>query len=158
MRNTPNLREKFDVIIFPPLGGSAQAIVNGIPMRGEPIPWKESELTPNMGQSPDQSDDIRGGMGLAGVMNLQKFVEAGGLFIVITDNSRIPIEYGMTTGVSIQEPRQLQARGSIFNAQFSDRKSPIAYGYDETLPIYFNQAPLFQVATQGGGAVVAAGG
>ena len=30
---------------------------------------------------------------------------------------------------------------------FSDRKSPIAYGYDETLPIYFNQAPLFQVAS-----------
>ena len=54
--------------------------------------------------------------------------------------------------MSIQEPRQLQARGSIFNARFTDRKSPIAYGYDETLPIYFNQAPLFQVAA----AVVAA--
>ncbi len=37
VRSTPNLREKYDVIIFPPLGGSAQAIVNGIPMRGEPI-------------------------------------------------------------------------------------------------------------------------
>jgi hypothetical protein len=70
---------------------------------------------------------------------------------VVANNSRIPIEYGMTTGVSIQEPRQLQARGSVFTAQFSDRKSPIAYGYEETVPIYFNQAPLFQVATQGGG-------
>ncbi len=151
VRNTPNLRDKFDVIIFPPLGGSPQQIVNGIPMRGEPIPWKESELTPNLGHSPDQTDDMRGGMGMAGIMNLQKFVEAGGLFVVITNNSRIPIEYGMTTGVSVQEPRQLQARGSVFTAQFSDRKSPIAYGYDETVPIYFNQAPLFQVATQGGG-------
>jgi hypothetical protein len=90
-------------------------------------------------------------MGLPGVMNLQKFVEAGGLFVVISNNARIPIEYGMTSGVSIQEPRNLQARGSVFNAQFTDRKSPIAYGYEETLPIYFNQAPLFQVATQGGG-------
>ena len=149
VRNTPNLREKYDVIIFPPLNGSPQQIVNGIPMRGEPIPWKESQLTPNMGHSPDQTDDMRGGMGMAGVMNLQKFVEEGGLFMVITNNSRIPIEYGMTTGVSIQEPRQLQARGSIFTAQFSDRKSPIAYGYDETVPIYFNQAPLFQVAHAG---------
>lgn len=149
VRDTPNLREKFDVIIFPPLGGSAAQIVNGIPMRGEPIPWKKSELTPNFGNSPDQTDDMRGGMGLAGVMNLQKFVEVGGLFVVITNNARIPIEYGMTSGVTIQEPRQLQARGSVFNAQFSDRKSPIAYGYDETLPIYFNQAPLFQVSTQG---------
>ena len=41
----------------------------------------------------------------------------------------------------------MQARGSIFNATFSDRKSPIAYGYDETMPIYFSQAPLFQVAS-----------
>ncbi|MGZ5482235.1 MAG: M14 family zinc carboxypeptidase, partial [Pyrinomonadaceae bacterium] len=158
VRNTPNLREKFDVIIFPPLGGSAQTIVNGIPMRGGPIPWKGSELTPNMGLSPDQSDDIRGGMGLPGVANLQKFVRDGGLFITVANTAQLPIEYGLTTGVSIQETRQLQARGSIFNARFTDRKSPIAYGYDETLPIYFNQAPVFQVAAGGGGGGFGGGG
>src|SRR5207248_1102028 len=47
IRNTPKLRDKFDVIIFPPVGGSAQAIVNGIPMRGAAIPWKASDVTPN---------------------------------------------------------------------------------------------------------------
>lgn len=151
VRNTPNLRAKYDVIIFPPLGGTAQSIVSGIPMRGDPIPWKQSDVTPNMGLAPDQSDDIRGGMGLGGVANLQKFVGDGGLFIVIANTSRLPIDFGLTTGVSIQEPRLLQARGSIYNARFSDRKSPIAYGYDETLPIYFNQAPLFQVTGGGGG-------
>jgi hypothetical protein len=104
-----------------------------------------------MGLSPDQTDDMRGGMGLVGLINLRKFVDDGGLFAVIANNARIPIDYGLTSGVSIQEPRQLQARGSIFNARFSDRKSPIAYGYDETVPIYFNQAPLFQVSTAGGG-------
>lgn len=146
VRKTDDLRKKYDVIIFPPLGGSAQAIVNGIPMRGDPIPWKRSELTPNMGGSPDQTDDMRGGMGLAGVANLQKFVQDGGTFIVIANNSRIPIDFGITSGVSIQEPRLLQARGSIYKAQFTDRRSPISYGYDDTLPIYFDQAPLFQVA------------
>jgi hypothetical protein len=153
VRNTPNLRDKFDVIIFPPLGGSAQSIVNGIPLRGDPIPWKQSELTPNMGLSPDQTDDMRGGMGLPGVMNLQKFVQDGGLFVLVANTARLPIDYGLTTGVSIQEPRQLQARGSIYNAKFSDRNSPIAFGFDETLPIFFNQAPLFQVASliPGGG-------
>ena len=153
VRNSANLREKFDVIIFPPLNGTAQAIVNGIPMRGDPIPWKQTDVTPNMGLSPDQSDDIRGGMGLSGVLNLQKFVQDGGLFVVVANTARLPIDFGLTSGVSIQEPRQLQARGSIYNAKFSDRNSPIAYGYDETLPIYFNQAPLFQVAalTFGGG-------
>jgi hypothetical protein len=158
IRNTPNLREKFDVIIFPPLGGSAQAIVNGIPMRGAPIPWKGSDVTPNMALSPDQSDDIRGGMGLAGVVNLQKFVEGGGLFIPITNCVRLPIDYGITSGVSIQDARQLQARGSVYDATFADRRSPIAYGYAETLPIYFNQAPLFQVAGGGGGGGFGGGG
>src|SRR5207302_1148851 len=151
IRDTPNLREKYDVIIFPPVGGSAQSIVNGMPMRGAPIPWKASEVTPNMGLGPDQTNDMRGGMSLRGVLNLQKFVEEGGLFIPITNCSRLAIDYGIVSGVAVQEPRLLQARGSVYNATFSDRRSPIAYGYGESLPIYFNQAPLFQVSTGGGG-------
>ena len=153
IRDTPNLKEKFDVIIFPPVGGSAQAIVGGIPMRGAPIPWKGSEVTPNMALGPDQSDDIRGGMTLRGVMNLQKFIEAGGVFVPITNCVRVAVDYGLVSGVAIQEPRALQARGSVYNATFSDRRSPIAYGYADTLPIYFNQAPLLQVAAAGGGPV-----
>jgi hypothetical protein len=123
-----------------------------MPQRGEAIPWKASALTPNMGSSPDTTDDMRGGMTVKGVANLQKFVEEGGLFITIGGSvSAIPIEYGITNGVSIQQSDKLRARGSIYNGTFSDRKSPIAYGYDAGLPIYFNQAPLFQVAAGGGG-------
>jgi len=127
------------------VGGSAQSIVNGMPKRGEPIPWKGSDLTPNLATSPDQTDDMRGGMGLSGVGNLQRFIEEGGLFVAVTNSARLPIDYGITSGVTIRETRQLQARGSIYNAKFVDRKSPIAYGYEETLPIYFNQSPLFQI-------------
>ena len=146
IRDTPSLRQKYDVIIFPPVGGSAQAIVNGIPLRGDPIPWQQSAVTPNLGQSPDTTADMRGGMGLAGVANLQRFVQEGGLFVTIQNTARVPLDFGITAGVTIADARQLQAAGSIYNATFSDRKSPIAYGYGETLPIYFNQAPLFQVA------------
>jgi hypothetical protein len=158
IRNTPNLREKFDVLIFPPVGGSAQTIVNGMPRRGDPIPWKASAVTPNFGNSPDQTDDMRGGMSVAGVANLQKFIEDGGLFITIAGVSQVPIDYGITTGVSIQQADKLQARGSIYNSTFSDRKSPIAYGYDAGLPIYFSQSPLFQVAAGGGGGFGGGGG
>jgi hypothetical protein len=150
LRDTPKLRDKFDVLIFPPVGGSAQSIVNGIPMRGDPIPWKGSKLTPAMANSPDQTDDIRGGIGLNGVANLQKFIEEGGLFVTVGGVSSIPIDYGITTGVSVQAADKLQARGSIYNSTFVDRKSPIAYGYSEGLGIYFSQAPLFQVAAAGG--------
>ncbi|HYH87153.1 MAG TPA: M14 family zinc carboxypeptidase [Pyrinomonadaceae bacterium] len=158
VRDTPNLRDKYDVIIFPPVGGSAQSIVNGIPRRGDPIPWKASALTPNMGGSPDTTNDMRGGMGLAGVANLQRFVQDGGLFVAVQNTVNVPVAFGLTTGVTIEDARQLQARGSIFNATFTDRRSPIAYGYDEQLPIYFNQAPLFQVAQGPGGPGGGAGG
>jgi hypothetical protein len=150
IRDTPRLRDNYDVIIFPPVGGSAQAIVNGMPKRGDPVPWKKTDITPNLGNSPDTTDDMRGGIELQGMVNLQKFIEEGGLFIPITTVSAIPIDYGIATGVAIQDARQLQARGSVFNAQFADRKSPIAYGYDEKLAIYFSQAPLFQVNALGG--------
>ncbi|NOT46876.1 MAG: hypothetical protein HOP17_03880, partial [Acidobacteria bacterium] len=129
-----NLREKYDVIIWGPVGGSAQSIVRGIPKFSDaeaPIPWKKSDLTPNMGMSPDQTDDIRGGMGIQGVANLQRFIEAGGLFVTVGGNASIPVDYGMVSGVSIQEAQNLKARGSVVNASFADRKSPIAYGYDE---------------------------
>jgi hypothetical protein len=158
IRNTPNLRDKFDVLIFPPVGGSAQTIVNGMPKRGDPMPWKQSAVTPNFGNSPDQTDDMRGGMDVVGVANLQKFINDGGLFITIGSVSQVPIDYGITNGVSIQPADRLQARGSIYNSSFADRKSPIAYGYDAGLPIYFNQAPIFQVAAGGGGGGFGGGG
>jgi hypothetical protein len=153
IRDTANLRDKFDVIVFPPARGNAQSIVRGNAKRGEneaPVPWKGSDLTPNMAQAPDTSDDIRGGMGITGVANLQRFIEGGGLFITIGGNSAVPIDFGITEGVTIQEARTLQARGSVMSATFADRKSPIAYGYGEKLGVYFNQAPLFQTGGLGG--------
>ncbi len=153
LARTPDLRSRWDVIIFGPVGGNAQTIVRGVPKFSDsepPIPWKQSALTPNMGLSPDQTDDIRGGMGIQGVANLHRFIEGGGLFVTITGNASIPIDFGITSGVSIQDSNQLNARGSVLNATFSDRRSPISYGYDEKLAVYFSQAPLFQVGGGGG--------
>ena len=126
IRDTLNLRDKYDVIIFPPVGGSAQTIVSGLPMPGEPIPWMKSDLIPNIGMSPDTTADMRGGIELKGMVNLQRFIEDGGLFVPITSTSSLTIDYGITTGISLQQPRQLQAQGSILNTSFADKKSPIA--------------------------------
>ncbi len=150
LRATRDLRAKYDVILFGPVGGSAQRIVNGLPMRGDPIPWKQSALMPNLGTSPDQTDDMRGGMGLEGVLNLKRFIEEGGLFITIGGNASIPIDYGLIDSVSIVPTRELQARGGVYNAVVADAKSPIAYGYGDRLAVYFNQAPVFQVSSTGG--------
>jgi hypothetical protein len=151
LREISDLRARWDVIVFGPVGGPAQRIVNGLPLRGEPVPYRKTDATPNLGDSPDQTDDTRGGMGLEGLVNVAKFIDAGGLFVTISGNASIPIDYGLIEGISISNPSGLRARGSVLNATVSDPRSPIAYGYGDKLPVYFNQAPVFQVAAPGTG-------
>ncbi|MBP7571205.1 MAG: hypothetical protein KBA95_14185, partial [Acidobacteria bacterium] len=146
-----NLRAKYDVIVFPHVGGTPQSQVNGLPMTGDPLPHKKSELTPNLGVQ-DSADDIRGGMGLEGLANLAAFVREGGLLITEGSTATIFPAYGVTQGVSVDEAPGLFARGAILKAVFADRKSPIAYGYNaDRLPVYFNQAPVLSVGVGGFG-------
>jgi len=142
-----NLRTKFDVIIFPHTGGSSQSMINGIPKNGnEPIPYKKSELTPNLGVL-DQTDDVRGGMGMEGLMELARFVEEGGTLITEGSTAALMAEFDLGAGISVEHPQQLFARGSVMRGVISDHKSPIAYGYvDKDLPIYFNQDPVLKIA------------
>src|SRR5580700_5673700 len=150
LKDIPDLRARYDVILFGPVGGSAQRIVNGAPKNGDPIPWKASPVTPNLGSSPDTTDDMRGGMELQGIANLAKFIEDGGLFITIGGNASIPIDYGLIDGVSITATPDLHVRGSVIAATVADKRSPIAYGYGDKLALYFNTAPVFQAGAGGG--------
>ena len=43
-----------------------------------PIPWKKTALTPNLGGT-DETDDMRPGLGYDGLMKLQQFVKNGGV-------------------------------------------------------------------------------
>jgi hypothetical protein len=150
LRDTPNLRQKFDVIVLGPVNADSRRLLQGIPRRGDPIPWKASDLTPNFGTSPDQSDDIRGGMELEGLANIRRFVEEGGLFVTIASNASLPIDFGLVEGVSIVQTRELRVRGSVLNAEVADPGSPVLYGYEGKLPVYFNAAPVFNVSLTGG--------
>src|SRR3954468_21377944 len=144
-----NLRAKYDVLVFPHVGGSAVSQVNGMPKTGNaPLPYKKTPETPNLAYV-DSSDDIRGGMGLEGLAELVKFVQEGGTLITEGSTATILPAYGVTTGVTVEEPAQLFVRGSILRAKITDLKSPITYGYEAAdLPVYFNQAP---VLSAGGG-------
>jgi hypothetical protein len=147
-----NLRAKYDVIVFPHVGGNAQSMVNGIPKTGaDPVPYKKSELTPNLGVQ-DQADDIRGGMGLEGLMNLYQFVKDGGLLIVEGSTATIFPEYKLVNGVTVESPEGLFVRGSIMRGMVADAKSPIMYGYEGAqLPVYVTQDPVLAVGIGGGG-------
>src|SRR6266850_671925 len=145
-----NLRSKYDVLIFPHVGGSAVSQVNGMPRTGKsPLPYKKTPDSPNLGYV-DQSDDIRGGMGVEGLVELAKFVQEGGTLITEGSTAIIFPEYGITTGVTVEEQAALFVRGSILRSKITDMKSPITYGYGSTdLPVYFNQSPVLNAA--GGG-------
>ncbi len=147
-----NLRAKYDVIIFPHVGGSALSQVNGTARSGSvPLPYRKSAETPNLGVL-DSSDDIRGGMGIEGLTELAKFVEQGGTLITEGSTATIFPVYGLTPDVTVEEPAQLFVRGSIMRARISDLASPIAYGYSGAeLPVYFNQSPVLNVSGAGRG-------
>ncbi|MCA0374922.1 MAG: hypothetical protein LCH84_04595 [Gemmatimonadetes bacterium] len=150
-----NLRAKYDVIIYPHVGGSAQSHVAGILKTGDtPLPYRKTDKTPNLG-AVDAADDIRGGLGIDGLTELYKFVQEGGTLIVEGSTSTIFPAYNLTAGITIESPSQLFARGTILRGVVSDAKSPIAYGFDRQLPVYFNQDPVLAV---GGAAGVFAGG
>jgi hypothetical protein len=142
-----NLRDRFDVIVFAPTGGSNSSaeIVNGLPP-GPPLPWHKTELTPNLGGI-DETDDMRPGLGLSGVDHLTHFVEEGGLLITARDTSIWAVQYGLARWVRVIEPQKLRAPGTILLASITDKKSPIAAGYDDTMPVYYAGAPIFQVGT-----------
>ena len=147
---TPGRLDKFDVVVFPHVSGSSTALVNGRPMIGPPIPWKKSALTPNLDLW-DQTDDIRPGMGLDGAAALRRFVERGGLLLTTGNSSVLPITLGFNPGVSLFTPTRLNARGSVIRAQSAPGAglSPILYGYESSsFPVYFSQAPIFNVATR----------
>jgi hypothetical protein len=95
----------------------------------------------------DTSDDIRGGLGFSGLTNLEKFVSQGGLLVAVQSSASLPINGGMTEMVSLPETRGLQAPGSVVLANIEDKKSPITYGYDDTLYVYFHDGPVFHVGT-----------
>ena len=131
VRATPDLKAKYDVIIFPPVTSSLPTLINGVRKRllddgsdfGGPVPFKSTELTPNLG-GVDDSDDIRGGLGFEGLAHLKTFVEKGGVFVPITASAALPVGLGMVEHVTIAETRQLQASGSVLRAGVQDKTKP----------------------------------
>ena len=148
-----NLKAKYDVIVFAPAARDGALIVNGLPMYGNPLPWKTTSLTPNLGKI-DSTDDMRPGLGWTGLMNLQKFVQQGGVLITVDDTAGFAVNYGFTPGVSIARANRLKAVGDILRMRTVDAMSPIAYGYADSLAMYCANGPIFNlsnVAIGGGG-------
>ena len=156
LRENSNLREKFDVLILPPMGGGGaaglSAALRGLPMRGEPRPWQNTADTPNfVAPGLDSTADIRGGLGYQGLANLERFVSEGGLLLAVQSSAALPVAGGMTEMVNVSDARAMQAPGSVVLSTVDDKKSPITYGYDDKLYVYFRQGPVITVGGAFGG-------
>jgi hypothetical protein len=148
---TADLRAKYDVIVFAPgVRGNPQTIVSGMPMYGNPLPWKVTQLTPNLGKT-DETDDMRPGLGWAGVENLQEFVNKGGLLITANDTTNFAVAFGFAPGVSIGITTRLKVTGSALRSKLVDAASPIAYGYRDNLAIFASNPPVFGLTNVIGG-------
>ena len=141
-----DLRGKYDAIIFAPVGrATTDSILNGIPMWNNPIPWKKSEITPNLGRI-DSTDDMRPGLGYEGLAHLKHFVEQGGLLITSEDTAQFAIETGLAPGVSLAPHADARVVGSVLESVFVSKDSPVAYGYGATVPVYSAGGMAFNVS------------
>lgn len=145
-----DLNAKYDVILFPPAGGNGQAIVEGLPKWRNPMPWKNTPLTPNFGTMA-QTDDIRPGLGYAGVEKLQRFVARGGVLVGVVGTAEFMTGYGFAPGVTYNGSPRSRVVGSLLRTTVVDGTSPIVYGMPEHLAVYSDGGETFTLSNARGG-------
>ena len=95
IRATPDLKAKYDVIIFPPVTSSLPTLINGVRKRllddgsdfGGPVPFKSTELTPNLRESTTRTIFVADWVSRVG--SLEDVYRAGGR--VRTDHRKCAI-------------------------------------------------------------------
>ncbi len=143
----PDLRAKYDVILFAPVTGhtTARQIVDGLPLYGNAQPWAATALTPNFAKT-DETPDVRPGLGEAGVAHLRGFVEKGGLLVTSGDSAEFAIAAGLAPGVSVAPTDKVKLTGSILGAVPVSTTSPVLNGYSGTLPVYSEAGLAFNIS------------
>ncbi len=155
---TPDLNAKWDVILFPPAGGNGQAIIDGMPKWRNPMPWKNTPETPNIGTLA-QTDDMRQGLGWNGLSTLQAFIAKGGVLVTSDNTSEFAATYGLTNGVAVNQASKSKVVGSFLRTSIVDNTSPIVYGIPDNLAMYSDNGQSLGVsASRGGGRGRRAGG
>ena len=150
---TADLRAKYDVIIAGP--GIGQGAVDGIAMYRNAEPWKNSPETPNIGKYAE-TDDIRPGMQMEGLLNIRNFVQKGGVFVAASGSADFLMTNNLAKGVSTTRAgAATRVVGSLLRTTVADAGSPIMYGIPTNLAVYSERG---ETINAGGGAAVAGAG
>ena len=146
---TTDLRAKYDVILVGP--GVGQQAIDGAPMWGNPMPWKNSPETPSITKLAE-TDDTRVGMQLEGLLNLRNFVNGGGVLLSATSSASTFITGGIIKGVtSVNAAATSRVVGTLLRTQVADESSPIMYGIPTNLAVYSDRGASWGVGGGGGG-------
>jgi hypothetical protein len=139
-----NLAERFDVVLYPTTPGDLSDLVHGIDPKYGPLAYTRTPEFPSQG-IPDASEDITGGMGFEGLLNLDRFVRGGGVLIALGGAGTLPVEGGIVRGVgSVQVG--VNTPGSELRVKVVRPEHPLVYGYEELSQVFRGNGPLFDVA------------
>ena len=105
------LRERFDVLLFPQAGGDFARLVHGIDPAWGPLAYTQTDRFPSHGV-PDSSPDITGGMGLEGLLELQRFVRAGGVLVTLGNSGTVAVDGGLVRHVERLPASTVKSPGS----------------------------------------------
>ena len=155
------LLDRYDVLLYGHVDLELAEQIHGIPKSWGPMPFKKTAQSPSFG-TPAESDDITGGIGWAGLNEIQKFVEGGGLLVTLGSGSVLALEAGIVRGVRRDAggpPRSAAGTGSDAAAAAADAETrtpgahlrvtfvrpehPIAYGYSAGTHVFRQNYPLY---------------
>lgn len=140
------LRRDYDVIVVPSQGGSGRGIVYDVAPVDRPVAYTQTPEYRSLGMY-GSSEDITGGMGLEGVLELKRFVEAGGVLMTLGAATTLPTDFGLTRTISGSRPTgNFYAPRPIVEGEVTRPEHPVFYGYaGAKLPLKYANGPLLQV-------------
>lgn len=155
------LRERYDVLLYGHVDLELAEQIHGLPAAWGPMPYKRTALTPSHG-TPASSEDITGGIGWAGLGELQRFLAEGGVLVTLGSGSMLPLEAGLVRGVRHDAggvPRSAaggggeaaaasldsatRTPGAHLRVSFARPDHPIAYGYASRTHVFRQNYALY---------------
>ena len=116
------------------------------------MPYTKTSQYPSHGV-PDASDDITGGIGWAGMSNLERFLAEGGLLITLGGGSQLALDGGLVRNAR-QGPGGVFTPGVEVRAKFLRLEHPLAYGYTEITSAFRSNFPVYDVGVADRGLIV----
>ena len=158
-----NLRSRIDVLLYGHVDLELAEQIEGLPKAWSPMPFKKTMQTPSFG-TPAESDDITGGIGYAGLGQIQQFIDEGGLMVTLGSGTMLALEGGLVRFVRRSSggvPRSTAGGGAPSSAAaqgaatrtpgahvrvtFDRSDHPIAYGYPARTYVFRQNFPLYDV-------------